>query len=60
MPLPSLPNAYETWLIVKESTLEKKLVIHFEEQGLSSQQKEGAALGTSAFVEGYVQQKVTK
>ena len=55
------PNAFKTWLIVKESKLEEASAI-FRETGVNitaeGKRHLGAALGTPVFVESYVQQKV--
>ena len=57
------PNASKTWLIVKESKLEEASTI-FQETGVAitmeGKRHLGAALGKHAFVESYVQQKVTE
>ena len=57
------PNASKTWLIVKEGHLEEARAI-FEGTGVAitteGKRHLGAAIGTSIFVESYVQQKVSE
>ena len=57
------PNASKTWLIVKEGHLEEARAI-FEGTGVAitteGKRHLGAAIGTSNFVESYVQQKVSE
>ena len=57
------PNASKPWFIVKEGNLEEATTL-FQGTGVSITEKERrhlrAANGTRTFVEGYVQQKVTR
>ena len=56
------PNASKTWLIVKEGKLKEASTL-FQETGVSITEEGkrhlGAAVGTSSFVESYVQRKVS-